>query len=254
MYQGLDEPQPPAITGEQLTRIKRRGRRIRSVRTTVAVAALGVLVAGGTAAALVTSSTGHSAQPVKVLSPSPDTTSATTAPATTAPATSPTSAPATSAPETAVTSATQHQADAMLDALILPSGASRVSPLGGPDFSSPFQEPACQPLSDASGYWTVPGTMAEVYTYLRAHAPTWIPWTNYGTPGPAPNPSSNGYGVAGNPTTPGYQAGDELVAEIYQITSELTGVRADGLALPPDASCTNSGGPAGVEPITTNPG
>jgi hypothetical protein len=153
-----------------------------------------------------------------------------------------TSAPAGAAIPVAPASA-EGKADEMLDAVLVPPGSRPVPSLPGRAFDQPWEEPACFPLVDKSRLWEVAGDPQSVFSYLKAHAPTWIPYNSTGQVSGQFSAST----LEGYPTGPGWSSPSsayQLDLTVAANGHRSTGIRADGEVIPPGATCKSGGGTA----------
>ncbi len=158
----------------------------------------------------------------------------------TPPATTPSTTTTTSVTSNAPTPAPdpEGQAEQMLDAAIVPSGAQQVASLPGTAFAQPGQHPACNPLVGETRYWQVSGAPQDVAAFLAAHAPSWI--TNSGTGQSGNNGENTSYIVFDTPAgDTGWNSSNTLVFTIAALP-EGTGIRADAEVIPPGSSCVSS--------------
>lgn len=130
----------------------------------------------------------------------------------------------------------------MLDAAIIPPGAVQVPSLPGSVFAQPFQHPACTPLVDEARYWKVPGNPRNIASFLKVHAPSWIPNSGSGSGGPSGKPTF--YGVFDVPRAKGWSSSAQLDFTVAALRGGATGIRADAEVIPPRSSCARSGGAA----------
>ncbi len=117
----------------------------------------------------------------------------------------------------------RNAAAGLLAQVHLPAGSMSVSSAPAPVLTTAALSPMSPNLIDESGWWTTPGTVADVLTYLKAHPPA-------GTTGPV---TGSGSGQAGSWTTLGFEAPatDNYAALELLLTATSTGgkvaVRAD---------------------------
>jgi hypothetical protein len=131
----------------------------------------------------------------------------------------------------------------LLDAAVLPRGAVQVPALPGQVFAQPSEEPACDPLTDAVRYWTVPGGPAQAAAFLQTHAPAGL--TNDGT-GSLLSTSSGetvSYDVTDAPPGRGFGSPAGLDFTVAALPDGMTGIRADAELVPANANCAFSAGP-----------
>ena len=174
--------------------------------------------------------------------------SATSSQPPTASATSSIPASTTTPPATSVADAHAYQ---LLDAAIVPSGARQTAPLPGSVFAQPWENPACSPLVDKSRFWVVAGDPQSITAYIRAHPPSWIPYTIVGQTSSGGQTTS--YDLGGRPSGSGWGSNDQLDLTVASTGNDSTGIRADGEVVPSGASCESSGGGPQPAPTTSRP-
>jgi hypothetical protein len=130
----------------------------------------------------------------------------------------------------------------MLDAIIVPAGAVRVSGLPGTAFAQPSVEPACSPLTDDVRYWVVPGSPADVAAFLAAHTPRGLPNDATGSLVLAAGQAIS-YTVSDAPQDSRLASPAELNFTTAALPGGMTGIRADAEVAPADAVCASSDGP-----------
>jgi hypothetical protein len=145
----------------------------------------------------------------------------------------------------------QGQARQIIDAVIVPAAARRVSSIPGFRFSEPAEYPVCNPLVDETRFWLVPGDLHGVYLWMKSHPPSWMAYGHEGSGidhgqitsySLAESPSGTGWGSLGmsRPGVSRFQ--DELVFGMAEASSGMIGIRADAVVVPPGASCVSNGG------------
>jgi hypothetical protein len=102
-------------------------------------------------------------------------------------------------------------------------------------FAQPAVAPACHPLADASRYWKVPGSLAEVTRQFKAHPESGLPQVGGGTI------FRDGAVTMMFITETGNNAKQMVDLSLADVGRGTVGVRADGLVIPPGSSCTSSG-------------
>jgi hypothetical protein len=133
-------------------------------------------------------------------------------------------------------------AERMLDAAIVPAGATRVSALAGSAFAQPSEEPACTPLTDDVRYWKVPGSAADVAAFLAAHTPDWL--TKDGTGSlVASGGEQISFSISDAPKDARLARAAELDLTVAALPGGMTGIRADAEVPAANATCATSGGP-----------
>jgi hypothetical protein len=133
----------------------------------------------------------------------------------------------------------------MLDAAVLPDGASEVPSLPGSAFSEPALSIACTPLVDETRYWEVPVSIQAAQAFLIANAPSWIPNKASGSAGDATEPTTSLF-VSGSVQGPGWNDSDQLVFVVAYLADGSTGIRVDAEVTPPGSSCISVPGAASV--------
>jgi hypothetical protein len=125
--------------------------------------------------------------------------------------------------------AARADADGLLAALSLPAGArpSAGEPSGdGSQLARPAERPATPNLIDVYEWWTVPGTPAEVLSYIEAHPPA---GSHRDVRGSATEQGHTSYVFSGFqwPARTGVLGQRELVVELAALPGGVTGVRDD---------------------------
>jgi hypothetical protein len=131
-------------------------------------------------------------------------------------------------------------AEQMLDAAVLPAGASPIVSLPDAVFSEPGQSIACTPLVDETSYWEIPVTAQAVAAFLVANAPSWIPNTLSGSAGNA-NGGTTSLIVGDSVRGSGWNPSDQLVFVVADLGSGSAGLRVDAEVVPPGSACLSSG-------------
>jgi hypothetical protein len=136
--------------------------------------------------------------------------------------------------DTSGDAAARAQAQAWLDAAVLPPGAVS-SQVGGADFLS-YQAWPCQPVEELEAFWTVPGmTVTQATNWLIAH-PTADLITTAGGPVPEGDVDAASVGYI-----PGQGAQEGIVYTVAKMTDGVA-VRAEVAALAEDAVCSTPPG------------
>jgi hypothetical protein len=102
-------------------------------------------------------------------------------------------------------------------------------------FAQPAVVPACHPLVDATRYWKVPGSLAEVTRQFKAHPESGLPQVGGGTI------FRDGAVTMMFITETGNNAKQMVDLSLADVGRGTVGVRADGLVVPSGSSCTSSG-------------
>ncbi len=131
--------------------------------------------------------------------------------------------------------AAEVQAGRILNSIVLPAGAHRVSHLDGPQFTGGYDAPICQPQADGVRYWTVPGNATDVVAFVQERPAAGL--TGAGD-GPLPSDVPAGEVVT---ETNGVFAGSLLDITVAQINTETVGVRADAYVAPTGSECPSAG-------------
>lgn len=126
----------------------------------------------------------------------------------------------------------------MLDAVIVPMGASQTASLPGTVFTEPGESIACTPLVDETTYWEASGTPAQAAAaFLAADAPSWIPNKLNGSGGDVSGGTTTYFVVGDSVLGPGWNGDDRLVFVIADLGNGSTGIRGDAEVIPPGSAC-----------------
>jgi hypothetical protein len=139
-------------------------------------------------------------------------------------------------------STSDRQARQILDSAVVPPAASRVTALIGSAFARPAESPRCQPVVDESRYWVVSQSSRDVVSFLKSHAPAWIP--NKGGGSYTDRGVITSSFVTDFVTGAGWNTNDQLDFTVASISGGETGSRGDAEVVPPDATCESDGGPS----------
>lgn len=169
--------------------------------------------------------------------------------AATLPSSAPTAAPAASPapergpafpspqPDATADAATMAAAQDRLAHALVPPGA--VSSVTRPDGAASALAMGfwCQPMADATGYWTVPGvSVADTVHYLKTHSPQGLTLAAIANSNAAGDTSVDAQLVE---YAARMNAQDGLVYEVTPIGSGA-GIRADAFLIPPTATCATA--------------
>lgn len=159
--------------------------------------------------------------------------------------------PATENSSSAGMAAANAEANGILNRVELPSGSREVGHLGGAQFAKEIFVPACNPKTDGTRFWTVPGSVEGVVAYVKAH------------------PSIGTAGSEGSATTGAYSTSADVVMEysyapqwqqetlditIGQLATGQVGVRADAIVVPRSSTCVRGGTAGSTSPPTCTTG
>ena len=123
----------------------------------------------------------------------------------------------------------------LLNATVLPPG---VRPVSDPPTASLAAAPygyGCSPVADRTRFWVVSGSLSSVVTFLRTHVPKGMRYDGAGgvTNGPpefitmAPTGKASGVQIRA------------LALSFAAVDGASVGLRADGMAVPADATCVS---------------